>query len=1017
LTVRQALLGTAAVLVMSASSVAVAQSKALPTDIAAAAVTDIAFATLAFRTTWRGFAEFLGNPNARFTGIDVSAGIDVVNDALDRYTPSFVHCTALDVTATGEYVDTDETTLTALSAYLNPYEDLEYRWSVSVLSGSLTTETMTSPTDGATVNLFEDQVGAEALFVFRNAGTYRITLTVRGRNASGNGYVTETTFEDIVVSDFSDLAKPEFWFDSRASAVGANGTQSNPWTTAADIKAVFINPTYHSGVILNLAQGSTFTITNSGAWSAGGDDGLSPYRIRDYVGGSGAGAKPIIQKDYTAGTNTGEFLISNWSSGTVGGNVISNISFISTNCDETVSLWAASAAGNNSTLKHYYWDNCDFYVEGAGVGSGIEPTIVGIYTNGSNRGLGQQGIGFYKCNLTVDGGQVGMGIQSVVWAGWSVVGCTFNALNGAQVSQANTEHWIYPHVRSRSLYRWTTFQAIKGGFCINGNWDTSGVQDPDQESFYIGDCLFDGTTGNSGSCTIDIGQGADGTGDNSGPDTHYLHVVTERNAFHGFTHGNPFQEADGECVLSHTLRDNRAWDNVNLKTMSSFSCVYKIYRNYMYVPVGSTSQGQIGFADALTFRPHIVTDNIIVHDKDPGTSLNAGFSFMSIPSSAFITQGAFIDRNQYFAREIGFVLDAFHRAGGRDTTFAEWQAVWDVNGIMNEDPLWTYPTDTWAKFDAVNPITVLRVTNANKDAYRTAIISEVFSGDGLPATGSDTITTGITNPLTALGITTTNHASTDYHELEILDENDDLYGTTEFWVFHPTSGNNKLVVLLLGHNPLGISVNTGNMAKDLIAAGYAVALGQPGPNKDETGATGYNSVEDHENLPDRTPTWNALRYFVQGPVRILNQLTGYDAYYSVGQSGGGWLQPLWGAIDTRVTRLCPHAGLMPLYISQDRDWEQNLPGLADLASPGPVDYTDLLALCAYPSRRVLLSINDQDPTGASEFAYLSGPDFVPAVSAFATSQGGSFAFEIDTNTAHSYLSSRRAAIVAFLDAA
>jgi hypothetical protein len=362
LTVRQALFGTAAALAISAGSVAVAQSRALPTDVPAVAATDIAFATLAFRTTWRGFAEFLGNPNARATTLNVSAS---TVSRTSGYTPCFVHVSALGTTCDGWYVNTAGTTLTALSAKFNPYEDVEYR----ISSDDPTEENFTRPTDGATVNLHTDQIGPEALFVFRSEGTWTITVTGRIKNSDGTTFISSTTTHQITVTDFDDLGKPAFYFDSVNGDSSWDGTTpqfvsgtTGPKRTAADIKAIVTNNTYRNGLVINLAYGSTFSITNSAAWSIGSDGGGSIYRWRPYVGSSGAGADPIIEKDYAVAGNTGHMFINSWSSGGSGaaGNVLSNIEFRLLNVDETIAMWDCSAATSNATIKHFYWDNCVF---------------------------------------------------------------------------------------------------------------------------------------------------------------------------------------------------------------------------------------------------------------------------------------------------------------------------------------------------------------------------------------------------------------------------------------------------------------------------------------------------------------------------------------------------------------------------------------------------------------------------------------------------------------------------------
>jgi hypothetical protein len=301
---------------------------------------------------------------------------------------------------------------------------------------------------------------------------------------------------------------------------------------------------------------------------------------------------------------------------------------------------------------------------------------------------------------------------------------------------------------------------------------------------------------------------------------------------------------------------------------------------------------------------------------------------------------------------------------------------------------------------------------------RGALIEEIFSGAGLPSSGSDRITAAVTDPLVALGVNSANTARVDYHELDIMNNAPAKIGTTEFWVFRPTSGNNRLAVLLLGHNT-SISVNTGSMAHDLIDAGYTVALGHFFPNLDASGTPGYNTTTTHDALPSPTSTLNPIRYFVQGPVRIVNELEGegFDFVFGVGQSGGGWEMVLWGAIDTRTAATCSHAGYWALYMDETggRDWEQTLPlhgrSLSDLAN---IDYTDLAALACHPSRTHSQSTNDQDPVFAKLYYDAEAP-YEDIVRNVAAKSGGHYDLQFDVNNQHTYLASRRAAIVALFD--
>jgi hypothetical protein len=625
---------------------------------------------------------FQGNPNFFAASIDVSGGITVSRTS--GSTPCFVHCSASAITAAGSYKNTAGATLTALTTHINNYEDLEFRWTTD----DATSETLTNPTDGATVEVNQDQVGAEALLVFRTAGTKIITLTVRARNSDGTGYVTAQATREFVVTDFDSLGFPEFWFDSAANPVGAVGTFDNPWTTAADIKAVVTNNTYRNGLIVNLKRGSTFNVTGS-MWAFGSDSGGSKYRWRAY----GSGAKPIMQKDYAVGGNTGPFFWNAFSSSTHG-NVVSDVDFRMLNSDEQTVIWNCDNATSSGFIKGFFWDNCEFYYEGGPVFTQATAPI-SMFTNHSDQAVNQTGNGCYKCNFTADGGYIWQ-LTVVINNFWSFVGCTMTPLNGAQAAQATSVHWIYPHVKNHSMYRWCLFHALPGGFSINGNWDTSGVQDPYMNYFYIGDCAFDGSTGNSDSCATDVGQGADGTANNSGPDTQYRTVVFERNSFYGWEHAKPNQEADAEVIRSRTWRRNRCWDSNGFISCESFNGVYKVYQNLAYSPVGGPNT-LISFHDQASFAPSMVTDNIVGYE--PSTA-----NLFVWKSADHITLGSFCDRNQW-CKYGGAVGDArFGLATGfNDKTFAQWQAQgWDANSsaLYLLDPGWPRPVVAWADMGA-----------------------------------------------------------------------------------------------------------------------------------------------------------------------------------------------------------------------------------------------------------------------------------------------------------------------------
>jgi hypothetical protein len=950
--------------------------------------------------------EFFGNPNARASSIDASGG--VVCSRTSGTTPCFVHVSASAFTAAGWYVDTDENTLTDLSDHFNSYEDIEYR----ITSDDAAAETLTRPTDGATVNLHDDQIGPCALFVFRTSGTKTITITARIKSGPTT-FVSAQATQQITVTDLDTVGLPEFWFDSAANPVGADGTITNPWTTAADLRAIAVNNTYRNGYIANLKCGSTFSITNNSRWEMGSDAGGSGYRWRAY----GSGAKPIVKKDYSVAGNTGAFF-RNASCNQARGNVLSDIEFRLENPDEQIEIWNCNADGSNNTIKHFYWDNCDFYWEGGSVFDQA-PSPMGMFTNGTDRGLGQQGNGFYKCAFTADGGYI-QHIQPVINDFWSFVGCTMTAINGAQAAQATSVHWIYAHVKNHSLYRWNQFNALPGSFCLNINWDTSaGGADGEVNYLLISENDFDGTGGNSDSCATDIGQGA------GSATSHYRTVVTERNAYHGWTHSNPNQEAGGNNVESRTMRGERAWDNVNFYTAPSFDAIYKLYQNLVHVSSdGPTSN--FGVHDDARFGPIMVTDNIIVHGRAPVNDFNSAFNvgFMSWRSVSHQSLGSFCDRNTYFANHVSVSRDYFGFTGGAlDKSFYEWQADgWDTNGHWMKNPLWQCVLDEadpteWADLEVGTP-TIIRVGSTVSIATaRAAFLDEVFSGAGLPATGSDRSSLDVgTHPLGTAGLSPANLDQVDLHEFDCYDDGPTLVGTTMCWIHRPTVGttNNKFVLNVLGHThstSWGSLIGYGTITKELIEEGYTVATAYMSPFS----GTSTQAVDFHNSLPLPTAGYNALKLYIEGPVRIFNEFEGetWDKMFMCGLSGGGWMGAIWGALDDRADAIVSLAGFVTFHAAQVKDYEQRLHGLKDMVATGGCDYPDLLALAS--EGRAFKQILIQDDAEFSEDAYLGAPDYVPQVAAVALANGGTYELVIVPGNVHEWSTAARPVCIDFFN--
>lgn len=212
-------------------------------------------------------ASFSGNPNVTISAINTSGGI--VCSRTSATLPAFIQVSASAITATGTSI---------------PYEDLEFSWNFGDPTG---TESILNPVTGANVNPNTNQIGPEAAYVYRTAGTKTITLTIKGKN--GSGYTTSTVTQDVTISAYNS-SNGTFYFDSNAGGTNS-GTQANPYTDLTQ----FSTKANLGSVTLLLAQGSNFIRTTAmsiiGNTSAGTPNS---FRIMDYVGAGGAGARPKI---------------------------------------------------------------------------------------------------------------------------------------------------------------------------------------------------------------------------------------------------------------------------------------------------------------------------------------------------------------------------------------------------------------------------------------------------------------------------------------------------------------------------------------------------------------------------------------------------------------------------------------------------------------------------------------------------------------------------------------------------
>jgi hypothetical protein len=523
---------------------------------------------------------FWGNPNVTITAINTDGGISCSRTS--GQTPCFIQVSASAITATGTTA---------------PYEDLEYHWDFGDPNG---TEIFSRPTDGAKLNANSDQHGPDAAYVYRRAGTFTVTLTVRGRN--GAGYISNTVTRDITVAPF-DARGGEWYFDSNAPA-GGTGSIQRPFNSLASLNAKISL----SNTAIHIKRGSVF----SGGIQAIVTE-VRGLRIDAY----GEGANPLFQIE--SGHNHA-FVVTNGGSRSSpkakSDFVISNIDFSNVGTQHAVAFYNA-IGDNGSTLHDNYFDHCNATTVRASDGWTFE---------------GSRNIGIWGGSLT--GTQTpGTGARKGIYGGarqwFFLVGVSISGAGSYPVF----DHHVYANCTRNGLYRWVNLGP--------GPMRNLGLKlrvgpalGPDGPYHLVSECNLTGAQ---------IGV-APGNGNNSADPAQgrYTNIIFQNNAFHDLPLGAIYLAS----CLSVTIRDNTMWNTPSRLCTPGLDlynlCIAKTYRNKIY--------GNRATADVISYlngrgvwsTPQTITDNVF-YFTSPASRI------VSIVFSDFKSNGSIIDRNQYWA--------------------------------------------------------------------------------------------------------------------------------------------------------------------------------------------------------------------------------------------------------------------------------------------------------------------------------------------------------------------------------
>jgi hypothetical protein len=408
-------------------------------------------------------AGFGGNPNVQITAIDVSGGIELSRSS--GQLPAFFQASAMNITAT------------AVGGIVQPYEDLEYTWTLTRAGGSVAAENFTNPsiypysTGGPTVNANTDQTGPEAAFVCRVADTYTVTLTIRGAN--GAGFTTATATTTFTASTFN-ASGAEVWVDS-AAAGGGSGTLQSPINNLGDAFTV-LNAAGFTNCAMHLKRGSLF-LNGAAGIGNGNTTPVNGFRVDAY----GVGADPIREDN----VNTyAPIQFSTGSAGSSGGVWLQDIviSNVVAKCGpgNTAQIACGLLGQNDDPLLEVN----DFYFDNVTVISTTTAALTSqdVFCLTPNTAFGvplkvRAGCWNVKVSSPITGSPPNrMGMDIATWEQWlfivggSIVGC---GQGGAQ------DHHIYPVIQNNFLVRWMDFgtSVLNGtgdptrSYCINGDFN------------------------------------------------------------------------------------------------------------------------------------------------------------------------------------------------------------------------------------------------------------------------------------------------------------------------------------------------------------------------------------------------------------------------------------------------------------------------------------------------------------------------------------------------------------------
>jgi hypothetical protein len=595
-------------------------------------------------TTW--LDVYRGNPDIAVLSIDTSGGI-----AMSRTTgqcPAFVQVSARDISGLPDPGNLLE---------MRPYEDFYFEWDFGDPDG---TEIFTDPREGSVnigdFNLNNRQTAPEAVYCYREPGTYTITLTVRAKK--GDGLILRRSVTAEFTATAFNASNGTYYFDSVAGSDSNDGlTSSTPKQTGSALASLATTTDRAFFIKRGSSYNTQININSRQRWS-------------DY----GTGDKPTFSiptgMNYAFGregnpTNSEDIVVRNFDFR--GGDVTSTKNF--------VRFFTFSGLIKDLYLEGLETTNPD-YQGGINIQSGVKSganmsTNCGIYRAAISTNLTPW--------LAINGG--GYAYGSSLWN--FVVGSYFEGAGGQVDGTTHFTHHLYMQCKEHGCYLLNDFGYGTGKrSCYNLNWDWAVVGVPETARCHaISYCNMRGT-----GYAFDFGTGSS-TDVNGLSQIQYIDSVAQDNAIHDMAIGAWYFQA-GRKV---SLRDQNVWGiatpNTNAGPAAYLSL--RLYRHNWYNESPASSGAQMPILGDLWAEPLQFVDNKIVDMRGSVGSAN----LICMHVATHLANESLIDRNQYYAPNDAGIKMGTATHNSPTVTFAGWQAAGaDPNGSEG-NPGWTDPAN------------------------------------------------------------------------------------------------------------------------------------------------------------------------------------------------------------------------------------------------------------------------------------------------------------------------------------